>query len=42
MTELGDFSFIAITPAGARQIAGFGAARSIDEDEVRQALASGH
>ena len=39
MTELGDFSFVAITPAGARQIAGFGAARSIDENEVRQALA---
>jgi putative heme iron utilization protein len=42
MTELGDFRFVAIAPAGARQIAGFGAARSIDEDQVRQALASGH
>lgn len=40
MTELGDFRFAAITPAGARQIAGFGAARSIGEDEVRQALVS--
>lgn len=39
MTQLGDFRFVAIAPAGARQIAGFGAARSIGEDEVRQALA---
>ncbi|MDQ3061213.1 MAG: pyridoxamine 5'-phosphate oxidase family protein [Pseudomonadota bacterium] len=38
MTQLGDFRFVAIAPAGARQIAGFGAARSIDENEVRQAL----
>lgn len=38
MTQLGDFRFVSIAPAGARQIAGFGAARSIDEDEVRQAF----
>jgi heme iron utilization protein len=38
MTELGDFQFMAIEPKGARQVAGFGSARSIDEDEVRLAL----
>jgi putative heme iron utilization protein len=40
MTQLGDFRFVAIAPAGARQIAGFGAARSIGEDEVRQVFQS--
>ncbi len=39
MTELGDFSFVALTLKGARQVAGFGAARSIDAGEVRLALA---
>ena len=38
MTQLGDFRFVAIALNGARQVAGFGAARSIDEDEVRRAL----
>lgn len=38
MTQLGDFRFVAIEPAGARQVAGFGAARSIDTAEVRLAL----
>jgi putative heme iron utilization protein len=38
MTQLGDFRFVAIELKGARQVAGFGAARSIDEDEVRRAL----
>ena len=38
MTELGDFRFVAIEINGARQVAGFGAARSIDRKEVRQAL----
>jgi hypothetical protein len=38
MTQLGDFKFVAIELKGARQVAGFGAARSIDEDEVRLAL----
>lgn len=41
MTRLGDFRFVAIVPAGARQIAGFGAARSVDEDELRRALTAG-
>jgi len=38
MTQLGDFRFVAIELNGARQVAGFGAARSIDEEEVRRAL----
>ncbi|MGL6113280.1 MAG: HugZ family protein [Rubrivivax sp.] len=31
MTQLADFMFVAIHPTSARQVAGFGAARSIDE-----------
>ena len=38
MTELGDFKFIAIKVTGARQVAGFGAARSLDEDEINVVL----
>lgn len=38
MTELGDFRFVPINVTGARQVAGFGAARSIDEDEIRLVL----
>jgi putative heme iron utilization protein len=38
MTELGDFMFFALQVSGARQIAGFGAARSIDAEEVSAAL----
>jgi putative heme iron utilization protein len=38
MTQLGDFMFVAIEPHGARQVAGFGSARSIDEAELRLAL----
>ena len=38
MTQLGDFRFVAITVTGARQVAGFGAARSIDVDELAQVL----
>lgn len=34
MTQLGDFMFVAITLQGARQIAGFGAARSLDTDAL--------
>ena len=40
MTQLGDFSFVAIVPDAARQIAGFGAARSVDMAELRQILAA--
>jgi putative heme iron utilization protein len=38
MTQLGDFMFVAIEPSGARQVAGFGSARSIDQAELRLAL----
>ena len=38
MTELGDFKFVAIKVTGARQVAGFGAARSLDEDEINVVL----
>lgn len=39
MTALGDFMFVAVHLQGARQVAGFGAARSLDADELRRALA---
>lgn len=38
MTMLGDFRFVSLVPLGARQVAGFGAARSLDAEEVRRAL----
>lgn len=38
MTELGDFRFVWIAVTGARQVAGFGAARSIDAEELTQVL----
>lgn len=38
MTQLGDFMFVAIEVAGARQVAGFGAARSVDADTLAQVL----
>jgi len=38
MTELGDFMFVGIAVQGARQVAGFGAARSLDADAITQAL----
>ena len=34
MTQLDDFMFVAIQISGAHQIAGFGAARSLDADEM--------
>jgi hypothetical protein len=40
MTQLGDFRFVAIAIGGARQVAGFGAARSIDAAEIEQVLRS--
>lgn len=40
MTELGDFRFVDIAVSGARQVAGFGAARTIDADELAQVLRS--
>lgn len=38
MTELGDFRFVAIHVAGARQVAGFGAARTLDATEMAGVL----
>lgn len=38
MTALGDFRFVGITVAGARQVAGFGAARSLDGEAMAQVL----
>ena len=38
MTQLGDFRFFRLRPLGARQVAGFGAARSIDPATIAQAL----
>jgi heme iron utilization protein len=34
MTGLGDFRFVALEVTGARHVAGFGAARSVDADEL--------
>jgi heme iron utilization protein len=39
MTHFGDFRFVRLDLQGARQVAGFGAARSIEADELRQMLA---
>ena len=38
MTELGDFMFVGIAVQGARQVAGFGAARSLDAATVAEVL----
>lgn len=38
MTELGDFMFMVIRLLGARQIAGFGAARSLDAEALARIL----
>ena len=38
MTQLSDFRFVAIELNGARQVAGFGVARSIDEEAVLRAF----
>lgn len=38
MTQLADFRFVAIQVRSARQVAGFGAARSLDAMEVRNVL----
>lgn len=40
MTALGDFMFVTIELSGARQVAGFGAARSLDLDALREILRS--
>lgn len=41
MTQLGDFRFVAIAVSGARQVAGFGAARSLDADQLAAVLRAG-
>lgn len=38
MTQLGDFSFVGIRVTQARQVAGFGAARSLASDEISSVL----
>jgi putative heme iron utilization protein len=38
MTQLGDFRFFRLRPLGARQVAGFGSARSVDATTIAQAL----
>ena len=38
MTELGDFMFVLLRPTGARQVAGFGAARDVDAAELTRLL----
>jgi putative heme iron utilization protein len=38
MTQLGDFCFVAIEISAATQVAGFGAARTLDAEAVQQAL----
>jgi len=38
MTQLGDFRFVGIAVAGARQVAGFGAARSLDTADITSVL----
>ena len=38
MTQLGDFRFVGLAVLGARQVAGFGAARSLDADAIAQVL----
>ncbi len=38
MTELGDFRFVQLRPLGARQVAGFGAARSLGPEELTRAM----
>lgn len=39
MAALGDFMFVLLRPTGARQVAGFGAARNVDADELARVLA---
>lgn len=38
MTALGDFRFVCITPQSGRHVAGFGAARNVDEHDLIAAL----
>jgi len=38
MTKLGDFMFVGVAVDGARQVAGFGAARTLEADDLAQLL----
>ena len=38
MTQLDDFRFVAVHVTGARHVAGFGAARDVDRDEIKRAF----
>lgn len=38
ITTLGDFRFVLLTPANARQVTGFGAARTVDTGELHRIL----
>ena len=38
MTQLGDFRFVAVRVTHARHVAGFGAARDVDREEVMRAM----
>lgn len=40
MTQLGDFRYVALRPVAARHVAGFGAARSVDAEELARVLAA--
>jgi putative heme iron utilization protein len=40
MTELGDFTFVAVDIIAARHVSGFGAARSVDQDELKLVLST--
>ena len=42
MMQLGDFMLVGIAMTDARQVAGFGAARSVDAETLAQVLASAH
>jgi putative heme iron utilization protein len=42
MTALGDFRFVRLLVLSARQVAGFGAARSLDQAELRRILGAGN
>ena len=42
MTELGDIIFVGVAVQGARQVAGFGAARSLDAETMAEVLRPPH
>lgn len=42
MVQLGDFRIVCIVPEQARHVSGYGAARTVDQAEIRALLASPH